>query len=326
MQMKNSILFLSALIILSLGACQESLNLSDDGVVVPLTVMEDASIPSINVDGVELHSEAFGSSDNPMIVVIHGGPGADYRSQLNFKQLAEDSLYVVFYDQRGSGLSQRLDESGYSKVQVYIDELDGVINHYRQGNQKVILAGHSWGAMLATAYLNQNPDKIDGAILAEPGGFTWEQTEAYLSRSRTLNLFGEATNDFVYQDQLITASDHNALDYKMALSLAGDVATGDVAPPSFWRYGSVCNSASIQLAIDNPEQLDFTTNIKDFNKEVLFAYSELNESYGREHAELVSGELNNVDLIEIKGCGHEIPEFGWDNYYPIVKEYLKRIL
>lgn len=324
--MKNLILFLS-LIVLGITSCQDSLKLSDDGVLVPLTVMEDASLPSITIDGIQLHSEAFGNPQNPMILVLHGGPGADYRSQLNFKQLADDNFYVVFYDQRGSGLSQRVDESEFGEVQVYVDELDGVLNHYRQSNdQKIILAGHSWGAMLATAYLNQNPDKIAGAILAEPGGFTWEQTEAYISRSRKLELFGEATNDFVYQDQLITASDHNTLDYKMALSLAGDVQTGDIAPPSFWRYGSVCNSASIELAINNPEQMDFTENLKNYQEKVLFAYSELNESYGSEHSALVSAALPNVDLIEIKGCGHEIPEFGWDNFYPFVKEYLNEIL
>ena len=321
--MKNEITILLAILLLSLSACQEELLLSDEGVLVPRTVIEDPNLPSINIGGVKLHSEAFGNPDDPIVVVIHGGPGADYRSQLNFKQLVTDSFYVVFYDQRGSGLSERLDKSGFQNVQVYVDELDGVIDYYRkEASQKVILAGHSWGAMLATAYINQKPDKIDGAILAEPGGFTWEQTEAYISRSRKLVLFGEATNDFVYLDQFITASDHNTLDYKMALSIASDVSTGDIAPPSYWRYGSVCNSASIDLAINHPEQLDFTKNLKDYSQKILFTYSELNEAYGIEHAQLVSSALTNVELVEIKGCGHEIPEYGWNEFYPVVKDYL----
>jgi len=182
--MKNIILFTLTFFLICSYGCDESLVLSDDGVLVPLTVMEDSSIPFISVGGVKLHSETIGNPEDPIILVLHGGPGADYRSQLNFKNLAKDSFFVVFYDQRGSGLSERLDKSGFSNVQVFIDELGGVIDHYRKDkDQKVILAGHSWGAMLATAYINQFPDKIDGAILAEPGGFTWEQTEAYISRS-----------------------------------------------------------------------------------------------------------------------------------------------
>ena len=324
--MKFNFLSLSLLIIIAFSSCEE-LTFEESGVLVPLTVMEDASIPSININGVLLHSETYGNPADPMMVVIHGGPGADYRGLLNFSQLANDSMFIVFYDQRGSGLSQRLDKNGYSAIQVYIDELDGVINHYRQNSsQKVILAGHSWGAMLATAYINQKPTDIAGVILAEPGGFTWEQTETYINKSRELKLFAESTNDFVYQDQFITGSDHNTLDYKMALSVAGDVNTGDISPPPYWRYGGICSIASIDLAINNPDQMNFTTNLSEYNTKVLFAYSELNTAYGLEHAEAVSAALPNVELVKILDCGHEMPHFGWNNFYPIIKNYLNEIL
>ncbi len=323
--MKNVIL--SAICIALLSSCGDSYKTSDDGVLVPLTVLEDASIPSIEINGVLLHSEAFGNPSDPMIVVIHGGPGADYRSQLNFKQLSQDGYYVVFYDQRGSGLSERLIAEEFKAVQDYVDELEGVIDFYRQGvEQKLILAGHSWGAMLATAYINQNPNLVDAVILAEPGGFNWEETEGYISRTQVLKLGDESTNDFVYQDQFITGSDHNTLDYKMALSLDGQIYTGDNVAPPYWRYGYVCNQASIQMAINNPEKMDFTQNLKNHESKVLFAYSELNEAYGKSHAELVSAHYLNVELVQVEGCSHEIPEYGWENYYPLIKEYLNEIL
>ncbi len=325
--MKNNILsvFIVALIIFC--SCEKQMRFDQDGALVPLTVMEDPTIPAIEINGVKLHSEAFGNPLDPMLIVIHGGPGVDYRGVLNFKELVKDNMYVVFYDQMGTGLSERLDADAYSNVQVYVDELAGVIAHYRQTeSQQVVLAGHSWGGMLATAFINQNPEKITGAILAEPGGFTWEQTEAYIGRSRSLNLTGEATNDFVYQDQIITADDHNTLDYKMILTTAGDIATGDVAPPPYWRYGAICNSASIQLATNNPEQMDFTKNLSNYNTKVLFAYSELNTAYGLEHAQLVSAAFPNVELVEILNSGHEMPHFAWDNLYPFIKNYLNEIL
>ncbi len=322
--MKSIGLSLLACLIFSLFSCEKRPDLSAHGVLVPLTVMEDLSLPSIHVNGVKLHSEAFGDPSDPIILVIHGGPGADYRSNLNFKQLADDGYYVVFYDQMGAGLSQRLDASHYVGVQIYIDELDGVINHYRQNSQqKVILAGHSWGAMLAAAYLNQNPTKIDHAILTEPGGFNWDQTLTYIAKTRKIKLFGEGTNDVVYQDQFITGSDHNILDYKMILSTAGESATGDLTPPSFWRYGAVSQSASFDFAAKNTDQMDFTTNLKAFLPKVLFVYSELNTAYGLEHAQLLSSEFSNVELVEIKDCGHEVPQYGWQSLYPAIKNYLQ---
>ena len=172
--------------------------LPEPGLLVPLTVDEDPSLPAIAVNGTLLHSEAVGDPTDPMIVVIHGGPGADYRSMLQCADLAADGYYVVFYDQRGCGLSQRHDAEIYT-VQLFIDDLAAVIDHYRQGdNQRVFLLGHSWGAMLATAYINLYPEQVNGAILAEPGGFTWEDTEAYIERFQTVELFGERTNDMVF--------------------------------------------------------------------------------------------------------------------------------
>lgn len=315
---------LLAIGLISLYSCKK---MDKQGALVPLTVMEDSSLPQININGVVLHSETHGNPANPMLVVLHGGPGGDYRGMLNFKELANDSMFVVFYDQRGSGLSQRLGKSDFSNVQVFIDELEGVINHYqRNSSQKIVLAGHSWGAMLAAAYINQHPTEIDGVIFAEPGGFTWEQTKSYTKKSRQLNLFSEFTNDYVYQDQLITGDDHNTLDYKMALSTAGNVHTGDKNSAPFWRYGAICNITSIQLAINTPKQVDFTTNLKNYTTKTLFVYSELNTAYGFNHAKEVSASLPKVDLIEIKGCGHEIPQYGWNNFLPLIKTYLNEIL
>ena len=325
--MKNNFLIAIAFVILIFTSCEKELQFDEDGVLVPLTVMEDPSIPSIIINGVKLHSETFGNPNYPMIVAIHGGPGSDYRSMLNFKDLVADEYFIVFYDQMGSGLSQRLDKDHYTNVQQFVDELDGVIEHYRQSDtQQIVLAGHSWGAMLATAYINQKPNEIDAVILAEPGGFTWPQTEDYFSKSRKLELFSELTNDFVYQDQFITGGDHNTLDYKLALSIAGDVTTGDDGTTPYWRYGAICNTASINLAINNPEQMNFTANLSNYTTKVLFAYSELNTAYGQIHAEAVSTSLPNVRLEKINGCGHEIPNFGWDNFRPIIISYLNETL
>lgn len=316
-----------AAVIITFTSCSKELSFNSPGALVPLTVTEDPSLPSIIIDGVKLHAETYGSPNHPILLVVHGGPGGDYRSMLNFRQLVHDSMFVIFYDQRGSGLSQRLDANAYTAIQEYIDELEGIIQHYRQdASQSVILAGHSWGAMLATAYINQHPNSITGAILAEPGGFTWEQTTAYLNKSRKLNLFSEITNDQVYIDQLVTNNQHNTLDYKLALLSSGNLATGDRTTPSFWRYGAVCNSASIGLATTEPEAMNFTTHLQNYTKKVLFTYSERNTAYGKEHALEVSSAFPNIQVEEVAGCGHEIPQFGWNNFYPLVKNYLNEVL
>ncbi len=130
--MKNLILvFVTAAIVAVTFSSCEILDPGEPGLLVPLTVDEDPSLSSISVNGTQLHSESFGNPNDPMIVVLHGGPGGDYRSLLNISKFSADSFFVVFYDQRGSGLSKRHNKEDYTG-QFYIDDLDAVIKHYRQ--------------------------------------------------------------------------------------------------------------------------------------------------------------------------------------------------
>ena len=326
--MENPFLLLAiaAAVAITMSSCN-TLDPDEPGALVPPTVDEDASLPSISVNGTHVHSEAFGNPNDPLIVVLHGGPGGDYRSLLNCRRFSDDGFYVAFYDQRGSGLTRRHDKGIYT-TQLFIDDLRAVIEYYRQRpDQKVILMGLSWGAMLATAYVNDYPTEVSGLVLIEPGGFTWHDAEEYIKRCRPMELLSETSNDYLYLDQFLTGSDHNALDYKAAVQGAADFSkgnkVGNPGPYPFWRKGAVCSSAAFEYVRDHP--FDFTTHLQQFTTRVLFVYSELNEAYGRAHAQLVSSAYPNVQLVEVSGTGHEVPYFGWDRFYPVALTYLNSI-
>ncbi|MDP1762653.1 MAG: alpha/beta fold hydrolase [Sediminibacterium sp.] len=324
-----SMVLFALLAAFTFAGCEKELKLNEPGSLVPKTVTEDPLLPAISVNNTKLHSETFGNPDSPMVVILHGGPGADYRSMLNCKTLASDGYFVVFYDQRGSGLSQRHDKSTYS-IQLMLDDLTTVINYYRKSpNQKIFLLGHSWGAMLATAYVNTYPTTIRGVIMAEPGGFTWEQTDKYLSRTRKINPLNESTNDALYFDQILTGkeNEHEVLDYKLAISSAFGSKEGNVLGNAgtypFWRMGAITLTALIEIA--SKDGFNWTTNLSQFSTKVLFCYSELNKAYGLNHAQLLSSAYPNVQLEKINGAGHEIVYFGWNNFYPLAKTYLNSL-
>ncbi|MFM9841263.1 MAG: alpha/beta hydrolase [Cyclobacteriaceae bacterium] len=312
-----------------LFGCESRLDPLEPGNLVPKTVDQDSSIPSIVVNNTLLHSETYGNPNDPMLVILHGGPGSDYRAMLNCKAFSNDGFFVVFFDQRGSGLSKRYNKDIYT-LQLPLDDLTAVIKHYRgSSTQKVFLLGHSWGAMLATAYVNSYPTSISGVVLSEPGGFTWEQTKSYLSRSKKINPFNEESNDVLYPDQLFTGkeNEHEILDYKVALSSAFTYiegnAIGNKGIYPFWRYGAVVQSALLDIA--RRDGFDWTTNLSEYKTKVLFCYSDFNAAYGVEYAQQLSAAYPNVQLEKINGSGHEIPYFGWDRYYPLAKSYLSQL-
>lgn len=312
-------------------SCQKE-DLAKPGALVPLTVDQDPGLPSLNVNGTLLHVESHGNPSDPLLILIHGGPGGDYRSMLNAKAYGNHGFHVVFYDQRGSGLSRREAKSQYQDehaVQLFIDDLDGLIDHFQiDGTQKIFLLGHSWGAMLATAYINQNPERISGAVLAEPGGFTWAQTKEYLSNSNQLEFFSEALNDAIFPEQIMAGnSAHEELDYKFSFfsnfANAPGNAVGNPGPYPFWRSGAVV----FQGLIDNADKysFDFTTDLHEYSRKVLFMYSENNRAYGLDWAETVAAPYPNVEIAMIENSGHGMIYFGWADFYPKALTYLNEL-
>jgi proline iminopeptidase len=307
-------------------------DMTTPGNLVPRTVDQDLSLPSIPINGTLLHSEAYGYPSDPMLVVIHGGPGSDYRSLMNAIALAGDRFYVVFYDQRGSGLSRRESKEQFQQketVQLFIDDLHAVINHYRTSDkQKVFLFGHSWGAMLAAAFTNQNPEKVSGLILAEPGGLTWTQTESYLGRSNRAKLFSEALSNALYPDHLFSgSSEQEVLDYKASFFSEYENAPGNTVgnpgPYPFWRHGAVSAQEMTENARRNG--FDFTANLHLYTTKVLFLYSEHNKAYGLSWAQEVSRPFPNVELAMVRAAGHEMFHYSWTQVYPYALNYLNSL-
>ena len=314
------------------SACEKGeLDPNQPGNLVPLTVDQNPALPSIAVNGTQLHAEAFGDPNAPLLIILHGGPGNDYRYLSNCKEFANEGYRVVFYDQRGSGLSKRHPQDSYS-IQVMLDDLEAVIDHYRtQPNQKVFLLGHSWGAMLATAYVNAYPDRIDGVILGEPGGFTYPQMSAYLKRLLSYSLFSEELNDILFLDQVLSGrkDQHEMLDYKLAIWASAEEGenspVGNEGPLPFWRFGAVVNRSLFDIA--EREGFDFTTHLNQYTTKVLFTYSENNTAYGEAHAREVSAAYPNVQLFRTDDAGHDMLSFprGWANFHPVALAYLNSL-
>lgn len=295
------------------------------GALVPRTVDEDPDLPSIFVNGAWLHAQTFGDPADPMIVFLHGGPGGDYRNALRAAQLADDDYFLVFYDQRGSGLSQRFEEHTYS-IQLMLDDLNAVIHHYRTTDeQPIFLFGHSWGAMLAAAYINTYPDRIAGVVFAEAGGFNKQLLDEYGAMSRKLTVLSEATNDIFFYDQFLTGkeNEHEILDYKLALQSPYSYAEGNdegvEGPSPFWRYGAVVLTSFVDIAEN--KGFDFTTQLHQYTPPALFLYGSNNRAYGRAFAEKEAAFLSNTTLVEIADTGHEMIWFKWPQVYEAVLPY-----
>jgi len=124
---------------------------------VPRTTAFNPTLPSIRVNGHSFHAETFGDPASPPLIVLHGGPGGDYSCLLSLAMLS-DEYHVLFYDQRGSGLSPREDHPDPS-MEAFVRDLDSLVDLHGMG-KKMRLIGHSWGRIMVTAYLTRHPYKV----------------------------------------------------------------------------------------------------------------------------------------------------------------------
>ena len=104
------------------------------------------------------------------ILFLHGGPGGSAMLKIGSKAFnaLEEKYRVVYWDQRGSGLSRGGAAKRYMNLQQFIEDLDGLVDILKDQypEEPLLLMGHSWGGALGVAYLADatRQSKISGWI------------------------------------------------------------------------------------------------------------------------------------------------------------------
>jgi proline iminopeptidase len=106
-----------------------------------------------------------GGGEGLPLLVVHGGPGFTHDYLEVLERLA-DRRDVIFFDQLGSGRSDRPADEGLWRLQRFVDEVDAVRTGL--GVDRMHLLGQSWGGCLATTYALTVPDPITSLVLASP--------------------------------------------------------------------------------------------------------------------------------------------------------------
>jgi len=97
------------------------------------------------------------------LLVLHGGPGSAHDALEGLAALSDQGRRVVFYDQLGSGESDRPDDPSLWTVETFIDQLRSVRDGL--GLDEIHLVGSSWGGMLAVEYALTQPDGLASLVL-----------------------------------------------------------------------------------------------------------------------------------------------------------------
>jgi proline iminopeptidase len=288
---------------------------SEAGNLVPKTVDEDSSLPSLALAGTVFHYETRGDPTKPAVIILHGGPGGDYRGYLRLADRHDgyalsDDHFLVFWDQRGSGLSRRHTCDTYS-LDVMDADLDALVDHVSPG-RPVFLVGHSWGAMYATFYIDRHPEKVAGAVLMEPGPLNAAMFDVLGPNLYDIDVFSEWLNDDAWDSQFLSPDDQARADYHRLLGVRDaqpkfHQSTQD--PDPVWRLGAIAYKCLTKSGIkDGKATYDFTDHLAAYPTRVLFMASAWNEVIGVAFQERQRQYFPSSDLVTIPNAGHD---FQW---------------
>jgi proline iminopeptidase len=121
----------------------------------------------VEVSGVRLFTRRVGAG--PLVVVLHGGPGAHHDYLLPQYDLLAQSRELFYYDQRGGGRSPVPRETPVGWRE-HVADLEGV--RAELGLERLTLCGYSWGGLLALLYYLEHPTHVERFALVSPASVT----------------------------------------------------------------------------------------------------------------------------------------------------------
>jgi len=305
-------------------------------------VAQDSTISHITIDNVVFHAETHGSDTSRTTIVIHGGPGQDYRYLFPMKQLS-DTYHLVFYDQRGTGLSPRVDPAELT-LQSTIEDLHRIVEYYSP-NEKVNIIGHSWGAMVGSGYLAKYPEQVHKIILAEPGFLTTKMSDEFMKCTNGFKIDLTFSNllligKIVFRGLHIRGPDNQAIkDYIFSNLVSSDFENHpmsgyfcgqkyDSTQVKFWRLSMEASQSIPMSQTDENGKMfiDLVTGVEQYEDTVLFISGECNRYIGPDYQQLHLKYFPRHKLEIIQQAGHNMFHDQPDEFYQIVRDHFKETL
>jgi proline iminopeptidase len=281
----------------------------------------------VRVEGGRVWYHRVGSGNRTPLLLLHGGPGSCSYYMKPLLALASDRP-VLIYDQLGCGKSDRPTDTTLFTVDRYVRELQALRDSL--GLREVHLLGHSWGAMLAAAYMGTHPAGVRSLILSSPLVTTaqWEQDADSMLKElpdsiRAAIAKHEANNTTEAPEYVAATEAYYRLHIRRRP--VRNQADADSSKAAF--------SKQIYEYMWGPSEFTSTGTLKHFDATewlrsvtvpTLFVSGEFDEATPtstRRFSQLVQG----AQFVIIPGSGHATQNDNLDSVLTAVREFLSRV-
>jgi proline iminopeptidase len=135
----------------------------------------------VQVEGGKIWYKIEGGGDKTPLLIMHGGPGSRSCAMMPGYKLLSNERPVIFYDQLGSGNSDRPSDTSLWRIERFVDEIDLLRKALHL--DKVHILGQSCGSTFLMEYLaTKSPNGVQSVIFSSP----MLSTEKWISDAKYL--------------------------------------------------------------------------------------------------------------------------------------------
>lgn len=271
-----------------------------------------------------LYSKAFGNPQKQAIIFLHGGPGYNCS---NFEittaaNLALKGFYVIVYDRRGEGRSERV-KAKYTFNESFSD-LQDLYKQY--GIEKAILMGHSFGGIVATLFAEKFPEKTTAVVLVGAPVALQETFKTIIQTCKTIYTSKNDDLSLSYLEQL-EQMDSESIEYSSGCFYHA-MKNGFYTPKVFtedakknytlFKTDSTLTKYASVMSIEAPKgfwknEAYTSINLTEKIKQLLVNKVKMYGMYGKEDG-LYSAEQINVltqivglnNIVYLDNCSHNV--------------------
>lgn len=268
----------------------------------------------VEVNGVELCTQSFGSSDDPPVLLVMGLAASMLHWEDEFcERVAIGSRFVIRYDHRDTGRSVTYPPGapGYTGDDLTADAA-GVLDALEVGPAHVV--GFSAGGGIAQQLALDYADRLLSMTLISTSPGTGDDLPGMSDRMRAHFAEPPPEPDWSDRDAVIQYLVEDERAYAAPSHPFEEAERRELAGRIFDRTLDVAASMQNHWALDGGES--WRERLGEIRVPTLVLHGTEDPLFPIGHAEALAREIPGARLVRIERMGHELPREAWDVVVP----------
>lgn len=275
------------------------------------------------IDGVRIFYQPAGNEAGYPLIVLHGGPGFDHHEMSPWLDALGDTFRLIYVDERGQGLSDRVDPSTLTLARFAEDvtKLAGAL-----GFERYALLGHSFGAFITLAHAVEFGDATHYVISHGTASFTKTapEIEANLAAFEPVELREQVTQSWALEAQAKTDEDVDRLWQMQAPFHFYRTDTDAYRSYMAESAQTVYSPEVLAYFAENAYPIEYEDRLATVSKPALVITGQYDRTCTPRAARELHAGIPGSELVILPDAGHMTFVEQPDMYFAAVREFFAR--